>query len=100
MEYASESDRRMEEAERDRYDDIAAQVEVKIPECHPAEVAEVHGCANCGRVSEYMDELLRPCGDSRGEWYCYPGEGCAVTSCNCVKCTTARAKGHRAKRGA
>jgi len=87
-------------AERAIYDDMAAQIEVQIPECYPAEVAEVHGCANCGRVSDDMDELLRPCGDSRGEWYCLPGEGCALTSCNCVKCTTTRAKGHRAKRGA
>ena len=76
MEYASESDRRMEEAERDRYDDWAAQFEVQIPEGVPVEVPDTHGCANCGRVSQDMDELLRRCGDSRGEWYCHRGQGC------------------------
>ena len=74
--YASEHDRRTEEAERDRYDDMAAQVEVQIPECKPGEVPDLHECAGCGRVAEDMDELLRRCGDSRGEWYCHRGQGC------------------------
>jgi hypothetical protein len=74
--YASEHDRRTEEAERARYDDWASQIEVKIPECYPAEVPDVFECASCGRVAVDMSELLRPCGDSRGEWYCHRGEGC------------------------
>jgi len=74
--YASEHDRRTEEAERALYDDMAAQVEAQIPEGEPGEVPDVFECANCGRVSEAMAEMLRPCGDSRGEWYCLSGEGC------------------------
>ena len=72
----AEYDRLEWEAERARYNDWAAQIEAQIPEDDPDDVPDSHECANCGRVSEDMDELLRSCGDSRGEWYCHRGQGC------------------------
>ena len=71
-----EHDRLEMQAERAIYDDMASQIEAQIPEGEPGEVPDTHECANCGRVSEDMDELLRRCSDSRGEWYCHRGQGC------------------------